>query len=280
MEIAGSNQQRRGADFAALHRGPGAFVLPNPWDAGTARVLTGLGFTALATTSGGLAHGLGRRDGAGRVSRDETLRNVRTVVEATHLPVSADLENGFGDDPRAAAESVLGAAHAGAVGGSIEDATGRADDPIYDIGSAVRRIEAAAEAARSLPFPFTLTARAENFLYGRADLDDTIERLRAYERAGADVLYAPALPDANAVRKVCAAVQAPVNVLAAGAARELSVAGLGELGVRRVSLGSTLSRAALSAVVRAARHVAESGTFPGMVDVLSGSEVNEALGES
>lgn len=277
MDAGDSDQERRGAEFAALHQGPDAFVAPNPWDAGTARALSGLGFAALATTSGGLAQGLGRRDGAGRVSRDETLRNVRDVVQATGLPVSADMENGFGDDAQAVVDAVLGAAHAGAVGASIEDATGREDEPIYDFDHAVRRIEAAAEAAASLPFPFTLTARAENFLHGRKDLDDTIARLRAFERAGATVLYAPALPDIDSIRRVCGSVDSPVNVLAVGAARELSVADLGAMGVRRISLGSTLSRAALSAVVRAARGIADSGTFPDMTGVLSGSEINDVL---
>lgn len=273
-----TEQERKGEEFAALHQDPRAFVLPNPWDAGTARALSVMGFAALATTSGGLAHGLGRPDGAGRVSRDETLSNVRQIVEAVDIPVSADLENGFGDDPSVVEETVLAAARAGAVGGSIEDATSRADEPIYGFDEVVRRVEAAVEGARSLPFRFTLTARAENFLHGRADLDDTIARLRAYERAGADVLYAPALPDADAIRAVCEAVDRPVNVLAGGAARELSVDELGELGVRRISLGSTLSRAAMSAVVHAARHIAEFGTFPDISEVLSGGEVNDVLG--
>lgn len=273
-------QYVRGAEFAALHRGPDAFVVPNPWDAGTARVLAGLGFTALATTSGGAAHALGRPDGAGQVQREEALDNVRAIAEATALPVSADLGNGFGDTPEDAAESVLGAARVGAVGGSIEDATGRADDPIHAFEDAVQRVEAAAQAAVSLPFPFTLTARAENFLYGRPDLDDTIARLRAYEQAGADVLYAPALPDAEAIRTVCASVSRPVNVLAVGAARELSVPELARLGARRISLGSTLSRAALSTVVHAARQIVETGTFPKTDGVLSGTEVDEVLGLS
>lgn len=280
MQSEQDDQSQRGAEFAALHHSGDAFVLANPWDAGTARALSSLGFAALGTTSGGLAHSLGRRDGAGRVSRDETLRNVREIVDVTDLPVSADLENGFGDSPQDAAETVLGAARAGAVGGSIEDATGRPDDPIYERQEAIRRIEAAAEAASSLPFPFTFTARAENFLHGRPDLDDTIERLRAYEQAGADVLYAPALPDADAIRRVCESVDTPVNVLAVGAARELSVSELGELGVRRVSLGSTLSRAAFSTLTYAARHIAETGTFPAMTGVLSGGEVNDVLGEA
>ena len=273
-----SEQERKGEEFAALHQGPRAFVVPNPWDAGTTRALSGMGFSALATTSGGLAHGLGRPDGAGRVSRDETLSNVRRIVEAVDIPVSADLENGFGHDPGVVEETVLEAARAGAVGGSIEDATGRADDPIYGFDEAVRRVEAAVEAARSLPFRFTLTARAENFLHGRPDLDDTIARLRAYERAGADVLYAPALPDADAIRAVCESVDRPVNVLAGGAARQLSVDELGELGVRRISLGSTLSRAAMSAFVHAARHIVEFGTFPDMSGVLSGADINDVLG--
>lgn len=273
-------QYARGAEFAALHQGPGAFVVPNPWDAGTARMLAGLGFAALATTSGGAAHALGRPDGAGRVRRDEALDNVRAIAEATALPVSADLENGFGHNPEDAAEAVSGAARAGAVGGSIEDTTGHEDDPIHAFDDAVRRIEAAARAAASLPFPFTLTARAENFLYGRPDLDDTIARLQAYEQAGADVLYAPALPDAEAIRTVCASVSRPVNVLAVGAARELSVPELAGLGVGRISLGSTLSRAALSTVVHAARQIVETGTFPDTDGVLSGAEINEALGLS
>ncbi|MCX2734275.1 isocitrate lyase/phosphoenolpyruvate mutase family protein [Saccharopolyspora sp. NFXS83] len=280
MEITSVERQRRGSAFAELHEGPGAFVVPNPWDAGTARLLAGLGFRALATTSGGLAHRLGRRDGARRVDRDETLHNVREVVAATELPVSADLENGFGDAPEDAADAVRAVALAGAVGGSIEDATGRDDDPIYGFDHAVQRIAAASEAARELPFPFTLTARAENFLHGRADLDDTIRRLRAFEQAGADVLYAPALPDAAAIRAVCAAVTKPVNVLAVGAARELSVPGLAELGVRRVSLGSTLSRAALSAVVHSARQIAEHGTLPDQAGVLSGAEIDAVLGNT
>ncbi|WP_243788719.1 isocitrate lyase/phosphoenolpyruvate mutase family protein [Saccharopolyspora gloriosae] len=280
MELTAADRHQRAVAFADLHRGPGAFVIPNPWDAGTARLLAGLGFAALATTSGGLAHRMGRRDGARRVGRDDTLHNVREVAEATGLPVSADLENGFGDAPEDVVHTVRAAAQAGAAGGSIEDATGRDGDPIYGFDHAVERIAAAAEAARELPVPFTLTARAENFLHGRPDLDDTIRRLRAFEQAGADVLYAPALPDAESIRAVCAAVTKPVNVLAVGAARELSVAGLAELGVRRVSLGSTLSRAALSAVVHAARQIVDFGTFPDSTGVLTGAEIDGALGNA
>lgn len=271
------DQHGKGIAFAKLHEA-GSFVMPNPWDAGTARVLAGLGFAALGTTSGGLAFALGRQDGANLVSRDETLRNVAEIAAATDLPVSADLENGFGDLPDDVAETIRLAAAAGAVGGSIEDATGRPDMPIYAFDSAVERVAAAVAAARSLPFPFTVTARAENFLHGRPDLDDTISRLRAYEQAGADVLYAPALPDAEAIRRVCAAVRKPVNVLATGQALTLSVAELAGLGARRVSLGSALPRAAVTAVVAAAREVAEAGTFGALRDARTYTEVNDLMG--
>ncbi|MBM7770675.1 2-methylisocitrate lyase-like PEP mutase family enzyme [Actinokineospora baliensis] len=253
-----SNQRERAEAFAELHRGPGAFVLANAWDAGTARVLSGLGFRALATTSAGLAFALGRADGAGLVSRAETLTNAQAVIAATDLPVSADLENGFGDRPEDAAETIRLAAEAGLVGGSIEDVSG---GEVYDFGLAVERIAAAVEAAKALPFPFTLTARAENFLHGRPDLDDTIRRLQAFADAGADVLYAPGLPDLDSVKAVCAAVDKPVNVLAAGPAARCSVSKLGALGARRISLGSALPRAALTAAVLAAQEIAESGTF-------------------
>ncbi|WP_026423178.1 isocitrate lyase/PEP mutase family protein [Actinokineospora inagensis] len=261
MTTAPADQHQRGTAFADLHRGPGAFVLANAWDAGTARVLTGLGFRALATTSGGLAFSLGRADGRNLVSRDETLANARAVIANTHLPVSADLENGFGDDPGTVADTIRLAGESGLVGGSIEDATGRPDDPIHGLDLAVERITAAVEAARALPFPFTLTARAENFLYGRPDLDDTIRRLQAFADAGADVLYAPGLPDIESVKAVCAAVDKPVNVLATGPAARCSVAKLGEIGARRISLGSALPRAALTAAVLAAQEIVESGTF-------------------
>ncbi|WP_066375265.1 isocitrate lyase/PEP mutase family protein [Herbidospora mongoliensis] len=268
------DQHDKGLAFAKLHEA-GTFVLPNPWDAGTARLLAGLGFAALGTTSGGLAFTLGRRDGAGLVHRDETLRNIAAIATATDLPVSADLENGFGDTPGDVARTIRLAAEAGAVGGSIEDATGHPDRPVYDFDAAVERVAAAAQAARALPVPFTFTARAENFLYGRPDLDDTIRRLRAFEEAGADVLYAPGLPDAEAVREVCAAVSRPVNVLAAGPVLGLSVAELGELGARRVSLGSALSRAALTATLTAAREIAGEGTFGALRGSISYAEAND-----
>lgn len=266
------NQAEKAAVFQALHARPGAFVIPNPWDAGTARILAALGFEALATTSGGLAFALGQRDGT--VGRDGTLANASAIVAETDLPVSADLENGFGDAPGEVAETVRLAAVAGLVGASIEDASGNAAQPIYGFDHAVERIEAAVEAARALPFPFMLTARAENFLHGIPDLDDTIRRLQAFERAGADVLYAPGLPSLDAVRAVCAAVSRPVNVLAGGSGATPSVAALAEAGVKRISLGALLSRAALGGLVRAAREIKESGTFSFAADALSSAEAN------
>jgi 2-methylisocitrate lyase-like PEP mutase family enzyme len=259
MHLAAADQHRRAVAFRDLHQGPGAFVIPNPWDAGTARLLTGAGFPALATTSAGLAFTLGRADGANLLTREEILGNARTIVAASHLPVSADLESGFGDTPDDVATTIRLAADAGLVGGSIEDATGDPDNPIHPIDVAVRRVAAAVAAARELPFPFTLTARAENFLYGRRDLDDTIVRLRAYQHAGAHVLYAPALPDLAAVTAVCRAVDRPVNVLVGGAA--MSVTELGEAGARRISLGSALARTAIAAVLTATDEILTHGTF-------------------
>jgi 2-methylisocitrate lyase-like PEP mutase family enzyme len=254
------NQNEKAKKFRKLHEGPGAFLIPNPWDAGSARMLTALGFEALATTSAGLAFSLGRRDGEGLVTREEALAHIREIVGASDLPVSADLENGFGDAPEAAAETIRLGAAAGLVGGSIEDATGDERKPIYDHGHAVERVTAAVEAARALPFPFTLTARAENFLHGRADLNDTLRRLQAFADAGADVVYAPGLPSLEAIRTVCAAV-APraVNALVGAAGR--SVAELAQVGVRRISTGSALHRAAMGGFWTAAKEVKEKGTF-------------------
>src|SRR5437870_9812128 len=204
-----TSQGDKAARFRALRRGPGAFLIPNPWDAGSARALAGLGFQALATSSGACAGTLGRRDG--KVTREEALAHARAIVMATDLPVSADLEKGFGDAPSAAAETIRLAAGVGLVGGSIEDATGDKDKPLYDIAQATERVAAAVQAARALSFPFTLTARAEGFLRGKPDLDDVIKRLQAFEKAGADVLMSPGLPDLESVRAVCAAVTKPVN---------------------------------------------------------------------
>lgn len=262
--------------FKALHDRPGAFVIPNPWDAGTARILTSLGFEALTTTSAGLAFVLGRRDGDGSVTRDEALANAKAIVDATDLPVAADLENGYGHSPEAAAETIrLAGEGAGLVGGSIEDATGDPQRPIYDFQQAVDRVAAAARAARALPFPFQLVGRAENFLHGRPHLDDTIRRLQAFEAVGADVLYAPGLTKAEDIRTVCAAVRKPVNVLMGSKGTSLSVAELAALGVRRISVGSALSRAALGAFVRAAREIQEHGTFRFAEDALPYADAND-----
>jgi len=254
-----ASQSEKANRFRALHQGPGAFVIPNPWDAGSARILAALGFQALATSSGASAGTLGRRDGA--VTREEALAHARAVVEATDLPVSADLEKCFADAPEAAAETIRLAGEVGLVGASIEDATGNKDKPIYDFGHAVERVVAAVAAARALPFPFTLTARAENFLRGNPSLDDTIKRLQAFEKAGADVLFAPGLPDLAAVRAVCAAVAKPVNFMVSARGRSFSVAELEAAGVRRISLATSLYRAAMGGLLAAAREVKEKGTF-------------------
>lgn len=257
------SQHEKAIRFRTLHEGPGTFVIPNPWDAGSARILAGLGFQALATSSGASAGVLGRRDG--RVTREEALAHARAIVEAVDLPVSADLEKGFGDAPEDAAETIRRAAEVGLVGGSIEDATGNPDKPLFNLGHAAERVAAAVEAARSLPFPFTLTARTENFLRGNPDLDDTIARLQAFERAGADVLMAPGLPGLAAVRAVCAAVSKPVNFMAGIPGKSFTVAELEAAGVRRISLATSLYRAAMSGLLAAATEVKESGTF-GYID--------------
>jgi 2-methylisocitrate lyase-like PEP mutase family enzyme len=254
-----ASQSDKANHFRALHQGPRSFVIPNPWDAGSARILAALGFQALATSSGASAGILGRRDG--KVTRDEALAQARGIVEATDLPVSADLEKGFGDAPSAAAETIRLAAGVGLVGGSIEDASGDKDKPLYDLGYATERVVAAVEAARALSFPFTLTARTENFLRGNPSLDDTIRRLQAFEKAGADVLMAPGLPDLAAVRAVCSAVSKPVNFMAGIKGKSFTVAELEAAGVRRISLATSLYRAAMTAVVDAAREVKDKGSF-------------------
>ncbi len=255
------SQAEKGRAFAALHGRAGCFVIPNPWDVGTARLLAGLGFEALATTSAGLAFSLGRQDGEATVGRDDTLANAREIVDATELPVSADLQSGFDAAPEGVAETIRRAAEAGLVGGSIEDASGDENAPIHEFGLAVDRIAAAVEAARGLPFPFMLTARAENFLYGRPDLDDTIRRLQAFQEAGADVLYAPGLGTRADIEAVVHAVDRPVNVLMGLQGVSLTRDELAEIGVKRVSLGSALSRAAFGAFLRAAREVNDADTF-------------------
>ena len=270
-----ATQTEKADRFQALHRGPGAFLIANPWDAGSARLLAGLGFPALATSSGASAGTLGRRDG--QVTRDEALAQARAIVAATDLPVSADLEKGFGDAPAAAAETITLAAAAGLVGGSIEDATGDPDSPLYDPGLATERVAAAARAARALPFPFTLTARTENFLRGNPDLEDTIQRLQAFERAGADVLFAPGLPDLAAVRAVCAALSRPVNFMAGIQGKSFTVAELEAAGVRRISLASSLYRAAMGGLVDAAREVHDQGTFGYLDRALTSAEFNRFI---
>ncbi len=258
-----ASQNEKAARFRTLHNGPGAFVIPNPWDIGSARILEGLGFEAVATSSAASACALGRRDGG--LTRDEALAHARLIVDATDLPVSGDLEKGFGDAPDVVAETIRLAAGAGLVGCTIEDATGNPDRPLYDIGLAVERIAAAAQAARALPFPFMLTARAHNFLYAAPSLDDTIGRLQAFERAGADVLFAPGLPDLTAVRAVCAAVSKPVNFMAGIKGKSFSVGELADAGVRRISLATSLYRAAMTGFLEAAREVKEKGQF-GFID--------------
>ncbi|MFD9791649.1 isocitrate lyase/phosphoenolpyruvate mutase family protein [Streptomyces sp. NPDC059070] len=269
-----SVQAAKAQVFGQLHE-TGVFVLANAWDAGSARLLTGVGFPALGTTSGGLAFARARRDGDNLLSREEVLANAAEIADATRLPVSVDLESGYGETPGDVAETIRLAARAGAVGGSVEDATGLKDRPIRGLEEAVDRVAAAVEAARALPFPFVLTARAENFLYGRPDLADTIARLRAFEAAGADVLYAPGLPDAEAIRAVCSSVGKPVNVLAGPAVG--SVKRLAELGVRRVSLGSALTRAALGKVLEAAAETATEGTFGFLASTPSYDRINSLL---
>jgi len=265
-----SNDQKiRGARLRDLHAG-GTFVIANAWDGGSARVLTGLGFQAIATSSGAAAGTLGRLDHG--INMDESLANAKLICDSTELPVSADLEKGFGDRPADTARAIVRAAEVGLVGGSIEDRSGNPDAPIFDITLATERVAAAVEAARALPFPFTLTARAENYLNGRPDLDDTIRRLQAYERAGADVLFAPGLPDLAAVRAVCSAVKKPVNFMVGIPGKSFSVAELAAAGVRRISLATSLYRAAMTGLIHAAKEIHDSGTFGYLDRMVPGAE--------
>ena len=270
-------QAERARLFRALHERPGIFVMPNPWDAGTAKLFASLGFEALATTSFGLANALGRVDGTLAVSREELIANCRDIASATGLPVNADLENGYADDPAKAAEIIRLAADAGIVGGSIEDASGNEARPIYDFNLAVERVAAAAEVAHSLPFPFTFTARAENFLHGRRDLDDTVKRLQAFAAAGADVLYAPGLRDLATIRQVVAAVPKPLNVVMSAADPELTTQQLADAGVKRISVGGTLSRLAFAAVRDAALAMRDRGSYRWVSDAMPGKDLKAIL---
>ena len=266
-----ATQSEKAARFRALHERAGAFVIPNVWDGATACVMAGLRFEALATSSSACAATLGRLDG--QITRDEALAHARAIVDACALPVSADLEQGFGDSPQVVAETIRRAAAVGLVGGSIEDASGDPGAPLYDFGHAVERVTAAVAAARELSFPFTLTARAENYLHGRPDLDDTVRRLQAFERAGADVLFAPGLPDLAAVRAVCSAVKKPVNFMVGIRGHSFSVRELAAAGVRRISLSTSLYRAAITGLYAAGREVQDSGTFGYLETIMSGSDL-------
>jgi 2-methylisocitrate lyase-like PEP mutase family enzyme len=270
-------QEEKATQFQALHQRPGAFLIPNPWDPGSARILAGLGFEAFATSSGAAAAALGRRDG--QLTRDEALACARAIANATDLPVSADLENGFGDQPDAVAATVRLAAEAGLVGCSIEDSTGDKHRPLYELQLAAERVAAAVHTAKALPFRFTLTARAENFVRGRTDLGDTIQRLLAYEKAGADVLFAPALPDLAAVRAVCSAVSKPLNFMVGIRGKSFTVAELVEAGVKRISFAASLYRAAMTGLVEAASEVKQAGTFGYLEKTITTAELNKFLPE-
>ena len=270
-----TTQHDKATELRALHEAPGVFVIANAWDGGSARILAGLGFRALATSSGACAATLGRVDG--KITREEALAHARNIVAAADVPVSADLEKGFGDSPEVVAQTVRLAAEAGLVGCSIEDATGNNERPLFDMSLAVERVAAAAQAARALPFPFTLTARAENYLRGNPDLEDTIRRLQAFERAGADVLFAPGLPDLGAVRTVCASLSKPVNFMVGIRGKSFTVAELGAAGVRRISLATSLYRSAMTGLIAAAREVKDTGTFGYLDTSLTTAELNKFL---
>jgi 2-methylisocitrate lyase-like PEP mutase family enzyme len=267
-------QAQKAADFVALHAAPGAFVAPNPWDPGSARILAGLGFKALTTTSSGYARSVGVLDH--KAGRDNVLAHIRAMVAAVDLPISADLENGFGRDPETVAETIRLAAASGLVGGSIEDATGDPNNPIFEIAHAADRMRAASEAARQLGFRFMLTGRTDNFLHGRSDLADAIRRLQAYQEAGADVLLATGLPTAEAIRSIVASVDRPVHVLIGPRDRLLTVAGLGEIGVKRISVGGALASAGYSGLIRAARELAD-GSLDWTRSVITVGEIDDLI---
>ncbi|MEO1192999.1 MAG: isocitrate lyase/phosphoenolpyruvate mutase family protein [Pseudomonadota bacterium] len=266
---------QRAQQFRDLHQGPDLFVMPNPWDLGSARILAGLGFPALATTSAGQAYSLGRRDNQGAISREEAMAHAAEIVAATPLPVNGDLEKGYGDAPEAVAETIRAAAAAGLAGCSIEDATGRSDDRIFDKGLAVERIAAAVEAVRGLDRPFVLTARAENLIQGNPDLEDTFQRLAAFAEAGAEVLYAPGLKDLPTIARFCRDLPCPFNLLYGLKGQDFPIQAAAEAGVRRISLGSGLARAAYGALLSAGKELSEQGsagyakTVPGF-DALDG----------
>lgn len=272
-----SDQQEKFERFRELHRRETTFIIPNPWDAGSARLLTSLGFEALATTSAGYAFSKGRRDSLIGLGRDDILANAAEIVGATHLPVAADLGDGFGESADTCAETIRMASSAGLVGGSIEDATGNPDKPIYEFTHAVDRVRAAADAARDLPF--VLTARAENHLYDRESLGDTIKRLQAFSEAGADVLYAPGLPDIDAIRTVCRAVDKPVNVVVGLKGPLYSVAELQDAGVHRISVGGSMARAAFGGLMRAAEEVRKFGTFTYAAEALPSAVISKFLAD-
>ena len=261
--------------FRELHDGPSAFIIPNPWDVGSACLLAGLGFQALATSSAASAAAVGRRDH--ELTRDEALAHARAIVNATPLPVSADLGNGFGDAPDVVAETIRLAAEVGLVGCTIEDTTGSPDRPLYSFELAVERIAAAAEAARALPFPFIVTARAHNLLFRNAKLDDTIARLQAFERAGADVLFAPGLPDLAAVRAVCAAISMPFNFMVGIPGKSFSIPELAAAGVRRISLATSLYRAAMTGFLDAVREIQGTGQFSFLDRCVTTAELNKLM---
>ncbi|MDZ4760892.1 MAG: isocitrate lyase/phosphoenolpyruvate mutase family protein [Alphaproteobacteria bacterium] len=268
-------QAEKAADFAALHAAPGAFVIPNPWDPGSARILAALGFKALATTSAGFARSIGVTDY--QAGRDSVIEHIRQMAPAVDIPLSADLENGFGHDPATCAETIRLGAEAGLVGGSIEDASGDKAAPIYEIAYAAERMRAAADAARALPFRFMLTGRAENYLHGRPNLADTIRRCQAYQEAGADVLFAPGLATAEDIRTLCAEVDRPVNVMRGPRGQLLNVTELEELGVKRISLGGLMHVAAMTGMIEAAREIAATGSFGFANGLAAGSEVDTLL---
>lgn len=269
-------QEQKALFFRALHQGPGAFIIPNPWDAISARILSGLGFQALATSSAASAAAIGKKDGG--LSRDQALAHARTIVEATDLPVSADLEKGFGEAPETVAETIRLASEVGLVGCTIEDSTGKPEKPLYDFSLAVERIAAAAEAARSVSFPFVLTARAHNFLYPAPSLDETIRRLQAFEKAGADVLFAPGLPDLESIRTVCGAISKPFNFMVGIKGKPFSLSELAAAGVRRISLATTPYRLAMTGFVESMREIKQTGSFDVVDRILSTADLNQLMG--